>query len=148
MEHFSARRPRQESTMTEPARPKMNRVKYAAMLLGTAAIVAVPSVGLAAVASAQFNEQNYKWCQEGIKNTPELEDWMFWDMKKDCCLKAGGVWDPKQRECKEDKMDTRTLPGNSQIPSDIATAPVTNDPPRPIQVPSDIATVSTVSQGN
>ena len=49
----------------------------------------------------------------------------------------------------EPASGSRQLPGNVQIPSDIATAPtVTKAPPRPIRVPSDIATVSTVSQGN
>jgi hypothetical protein len=68
-----------------------------------------------------------------------------------CQEKAGGVWDDKQDACNEptDKMDTRTLPGNIQLPPDLVNAPgVTKAPPRPIRVPSDIATVSTVSQGN
>lgn len=48
-----------------------------------------------------------------------------------------------------DSHDSRQLPGNVEIPSDIATATaVTKDPPRPIRVPSDIATVSTMSQGD
>ena len=59
------------------------------------------------------------------------------------CLTAGPV--PRASS----PSGSRQLPGNIQIPSDIATAPaVTKDPPGPIRVPSDIATVSTVSQGN
>jgi hypothetical protein len=52
-------------------------------------------------------------------------------------------------ECRDDSQGLRQLPGNVEVPSDIATAPtVTEDPPRPIRVPSDTATVSTVSYGN
>jgi len=68
---------------------------------------------------------------------------------KDCCIKAGGVWDDKQHACNEpsDKTDTRTLPGNIQRPADLVNAPgVTKAPSQPIQVPSDIATAQAVSQ--
>jgi predicted YcjX-like family ATPase len=51
--------------------------------------------------------------------------------------------------CRDDSQGLLQLPGNVEVPSDIATAPtLTKDPPRPIRVPSDTATVSTVSQGN
>jgi hypothetical protein len=68
--------------------------------------------------------------------------------EKICCAGSGGVWNANRSECQAppgDSQGSRQLPGTVQIPSDIATAPVTKAPPRPIHVPSDIATVSTVS---
>lgn len=35
-------KPKEESTMTEPALPKLNRLRYAAMLLGALAVAATP----------------------------------------------------------------------------------------------------------
>jgi hypothetical protein len=146
--------------MTELTGPKLNRVKYAAMVLGAAAIAAVPSVGLAAVATA---EPPRSWDIEDYDNCLEDFAWMIMDtsineqkaIDEYCCVHSGGIFidDGYLGKCvappAEPAKGSRQLPGNIQIPSDIATAPtVTKDPPRPIQVPSDIATVSTVSLGN
>jgi hypothetical protein len=147
MEHFP-HQTREESTMSGLTRPKLTLFKYSAMLLA-AVVVVVAALLAAPTANAKINQNNYRWCTEGIKNTPDLEAWQYWDLVKDCCIKAGGVWDDKQHACNEptDKTDTRTLPGNIELPPDLVNAPgVTKAPPRPIQVPSDIATVSAESQ--
>ncbi len=74
----------------------------------------------------------------------------YWKAVKACCINSGGVWDDAKLDCRApsgDSQGTRQLPGNVQIPSGIATAPVvTQAPPRPIQVPSDIATAPAVTQ--
>jgi hypothetical protein len=130
--------------------PQLNRLKYAVMVLGAAAIAAVPSVGLTAVASAEpgvWDIEAYDNCAKDaaeLGGDAELVEWRL----KWCCWDSYGVWDAQRGKCYAPPGDTkgsRQLPGNVQIPSDIATAPVTKAPPRPIQVPSDIATVSTVS---
>jgi hypothetical protein len=143
--------------MTELTRPKPNRFKYAAMLLGAAAIAAAP-LASPAITTAQPNS-----------GTWDLEAWddcwrYYWatnpdhkvteENEKQCCWQSGGLWQdgPFGHDGKcvappaEPASGSRQLPGNVQIPSDIATAPVTKAPPRPIQVPSDIATVSAASQ--
>ena len=144
--------------MIESARPKLNRFKYAAMVLGAMAVAAFPSVGLTAVATAEpdsgtWDLEDYESCINAIPYDPETTTWQqIEDIKGYCCRRSGGVEDPAQEpeHCRApsgDAQGSRQLPGNVQIPSDIATAPtVTKAPPRPIQVPSDIATVSTVSQ--
>jgi hypothetical protein len=143
--------------MTESTHPKLNRVKYAAMILGTAAVMAVPSVELAAVATA---EPAPSWDIEEYDNCIDAFAWQQMDMSINqqnaltdyCCRHSGGIFidDGYIGKCvappAEPAKGSRQLPGNVHIPSDIATAPaVTKDPPRPIRVPSDIATVSTVS---
>ncbi len=131
--------------MTESNRPTLSRFKCSAMLLAAMAVVLAAPLA-APTANAQLNQDNYRWCTEAI-HILDLEDWAYWDLVKDCCLKAGGVWDDKQHSCNEDKMDTRTLPGNIELPPDLVNAPVvTQSPPRPIRVPSDIATAQAVSQ--
>ncbi len=145
--------------MTELSRPKLNGYKYAAMLLGAVAVAAVvPSVGLTAVATAEpdsgtWDLEDYESCMNGFPYDPETTTWQqIEDQKGYCCRRSGGVVDPGQEpeHCRApsgDAQGSRQLPGNVQIPSDIATAPpLTTTPLRPIRVPSDIATVSTVSQ--
>ena len=140
--------------MIESARPKPSRFKYAAMLAGAMAVVAFPSVGLAAVATAQagtWDIEEYDDCYDDFNKDGKITN----AERQYCCEESGGVWhqwDFGNGYCSAPPADTqgsRQLPGNIQIPPDISTAPtVTKDPPRPIRVPSDIATVSTVSQGN
>jgi hypothetical protein len=156
-EHFLTT-PQEESTMTEPTRPKLNRFKYAAMLLGAMAVAAFPSVGLTAVATAEpdsgtWDLEDYESCMSGFPYNPETTTWQqIEDQKGYCCRRSGGVEDPGQEpeHCRApsgDAQGSRQLPGNVQIPSDIATAPtVTKAPLRPIRVPSDIATAPAVSQ--
>ena len=146
--------------VTEPIRPKLSRFKYAAMLLGAGAVAAAPlaypATATAEPGSGTWDIEQYDDCVR--KESPTNPDDQGWDYliitMKTCCLESGGVWQDNGRggRCVAppgDSQGSRQLPGNVQIPSDIATAPtVTKYPPRPIQVPSDIATVSTVSQGN
>ena len=138
--------------MIEVTRPKLNRFKYAAMLFGTTAVVAFPSVGLAAVATAQagtWDIEEYDDCYDDLNKDGKITN----AERQYCCEESGGVWhqgDFGGGWCQappSDSQGSRQLPGNVHIQSDIATAPtVTKDPP--IRVPSDMATVSTVSQGN
>jgi hypothetical protein len=124
-------------------------------LLGAAAVVAFPSVGLAAVANAQqvLDVETYDNCVQNIKDSLAKGLIHIWDVRNayaSCCEYAGGTWNDNSGECAAppaDSQGSRQLPGNVHIPSDIA-APVTKEPPRSIRVPSDIATVSTVSQGD
>jgi len=127
------------------------------MLVGVVALAALPSVGLAAVASAEPNSgtwdlEDYETCMNGFPYDPDATNWQqIEDQKAYCCRRSGGVVDPGQEpeHCRApsgDAQGARQRPGSVQIPSDIATVPLTKTPPRPIQVPSDIATVQAVSQ--
>ena len=158
MKHFLTRL-REESTVIESASPKLNRFKYAAMLLGALAVAATP-LGYPAIANAEpgsgtWDIEQFDDCVRR-ESPPHPEDF-GWDRsmatRKTCCLESGGVWRETitgRGVCEAppgDSKGSRQLPGGVQVPSDLATAPtVTKAPPRPIQVPSDIATVSTVSQ--
>ena len=142
--------------MIQSTAPKVNRVKYAAMLLGALAVAATPLV-YPAIATAErvWDIEYFDTCiVAGDTFNPDGS--LNWADYKYCCEASGGVWtatsDGVTGSCSAppgDAKGSRQLPGNAQIPSDIATAPtVTKAPLRPIRVPSDIATVSTVSQGN
>jgi hypothetical protein len=144
--------------MIESTRPKLNRVKYAAMLAGAIAIAAFPPVGLTAVATAEPNSgtwdlEDYESCINAIPYDPETTTWQqIEDIKGYCCRRSGGVEDPSQEpeHCRApsgDAQGSRQLPGNIRIPSDIAIAPeLTTAPPRPIHVTSDITTEQAVTQ--
>ncbi len=136
--------------MIESARPKLSRFKYAAMLLGAMAVagtpLAYPAIATAEPNSGVWDIERYDECMRGGP-IDSLDD--QYRRERFCCGQSGGVWNGANCVAPPgDSQGSRQLPGNIQIPSDIATAPVTRTPPRPIQVPSDIATVSTVSQGN
>ena len=143
--------------MIESTAPKLNRVKYAAMLLGALAVAATP-LAYPAIATAEkvWDIENYDDCVDG-QAYDRVSEISINDQKllrRRLLRASGGVFidDGYLGKCvappAEPASGSRQLPGNVQIPSDIATAPtVTKAPPRPI-VPSDIATVSTVSQGN
>jgi hypothetical protein len=129
------------------------------VLLGAAAVVAVPSVALAAVAGAQpatWDIEAYENCLNNELPKNSSPAFQVATLKM-CCLESGGVWRESDvpgvtgGRCVAppgDSQGSRQLPGNVQIPSDIAAAPLTKEPPRPIRVTSDIAPVSTVSQGD
>jgi len=145
--------------MIEVTRPRLNRFKYAAMLLGAMAVagtpLAYPAIATAEPNSGVWDIDTYDYCMEAARTDYQKGEITLQDLTaraKGCCEYTGGVWNAAKQDCQAppgDSQGSRQLPGNIQIPSDIATAPtVTKDPPRPIQVPSDIATVSTVSQGN
>ena len=140
--------------MSGSTHPKLNRFKYAAMLLGALAVAAFPSVGFAAVASAEkvWDIETYDYCMEQIRAHYQRGEITLQELTEDartCCESNDGVWNAATQDCQAppgDAQGSRQLPGNVHIPTDIATAPLTKAPPRPIQVPSDIATVSAVSQ--
>lgn len=143
--------------MIEPTRPILNRSSYAAMLFGALAVAAFPSVGFAAVASAEkvWDIETYDYCMEQSRahyQRGEITLQELTEAARTCCEYNDGVWNAATQDCQAppgDSQGSRQLPGNVHISSGIATAPtVTKDPPRPIRVPSDIGTVSTVSQGN
>ncbi len=52
--------------MIEPISPRLNRSKYAAMLVGALAVAAFSSVGFAAVASAEkvWDIETYDYCMD------------------------------------------------------------------------------------
>ena len=54
--------------MIEPISPRLNRSKYAATLVGASAVAALPSVGLAAIASAEkvWDIETYDYCMVHI----------------------------------------------------------------------------------
>ena len=145
--------------MIDSSRPKLNRFKYAAMLLGALAVAAFPCIGFAAVATAEpdsgtWDLEYYETCMNSAPYNPDTTSFQqVEDQKNYCCRHSGGVVDPAQEpeHCRApsgDAQGSRQLPGKVHIPSGIiATAPaLTPVAPRPIRVPSDIATVSTVSQ--
>jgi hypothetical protein len=128
---------------------KLNRFKYAAMLLGAMAVAGTP-LAYPAIATAErvLDVEQYDACTSAI-HVVDLPDFAYWDLMEDCCDKAGGTWNKEIRDCQAppgDSKGSRQLPGTVHIPSDIGIEPVTKAPPRPIRVPSDIATASTVSQ--
>ncbi len=144
--------------MIESTRPKLNRLKYAAMLAGAMAVAAFP-LAYPAIATAErvWDIELYDWCMDqGAEDQMDYSIAQQLEAHRVCCEETGGIFidDGYVGKCvappaEPASQGSRQLPGNVHIPSDIATAPtVTKDPPRPIRVPSDIATVSTVSQGN
>jgi hypothetical protein len=148
MEHFLTR-PREESTMIQSTRPKLNRFKYAAMLVGALAVAATP-LAYPAVATAQryWDIELYQECEHRVveksDNREITTQEKFYEEISKCCVGTGGVWNPFTRECyaPSGKQGSRQLPGNV---SDIATAPtVTREPLYPI--PADIATAPTVTE--
>jgi hypothetical protein len=117
------------------------------------AIVSANALGSAALANAEpnnggtFDVAKFNKCMADLLDV-DGDDLDYRVTGRICCRASGGVWNESRSECEAPPADTqgsRQLPGEVQIPSDIATAPVTKNPPRPIQVPAGIATVSTVS---
>jgi hypothetical protein len=90
MEHFLTR-PREESPMIESTRPKLNRFKYAAMLLGALAVAAFPSIGPAAVAAAEpgtWDIEEYDDCYADLNRDGKITN----GDREYCCIESGGVW--------------------------------------------------------
>jgi hypothetical protein len=139
----------------ESARPKLNRCRYAALLVGVLAVAAVPSVGFAAVASAEkvWDIETYDYCMEQARANYQRGEITLQELTEDaktCCEYNDGVWNAATQDCQAppgNSQGSRQLPGNVHIPSDIATAPSTQIKPlRPFRVPSDIANAPAVSQ--
>jgi hypothetical protein len=140
--------------MIESTRPKLNRVKYAAMLLGAAAVAVAPLAHPAIAAAQKYWDIEYfdtckdAWYAEYQSGKIDFDDYHYGIRL--CCKNSDGVWNEAEQECQAppgDSQGSRQLPGNVHIPSDIAIAPaVTQVPLRPIRVPSDIATAPAVSQ--
>jgi hypothetical protein len=77
--------------MTGSSGPNLNRCKYAAMLVGTLAVVAFPSVGLAAVATAQpgvWDIEEYDDCYDDLNKDGQISN----GERQYCCVESGGVW--------------------------------------------------------
>jgi hypothetical protein len=124
------------------------------MIAGAMAVVATP-LAYPAVATAErvWDIEFYDDCLNGMSY--DQMDYSIAEQKnvnKRCCEDSGGVFkdDGYLGQCVAPPGDTkgsRQLPGNVQIPSDLATAPaVTQAPSRPIPVTSDIATEQAVTQ--
>jgi hypothetical protein len=124
------------------------------MLLGVAAVAALPPVaGLTAVANAEkvWDIEDYDMCvadQTGNQLDLSINDQKAFHAY--CCNRSGGIFvdDGYLGKCvappAEPASGPRQLPGNVHIPTDIAIAPLTKAPSRPM--PVDVATVSTASQ--
>ena len=135
--------------MIQSTRPKVNRVKYAATMLGALAVAVTP-LAYPAVATAQrvWDIEAYDNCTFGLENFR----WEYWDQMKKCCLDSGGVWKQDEYKCVAPPSEAPAGSRGTHLRPGIADAPAVTMVPeeqlRPIRVPSDIATVSTVSQGN
>ena len=115
--------------MIESASPKLARFKYAAMLLGALAVSAAPFAH-PAIATAQrywdieyFDTCRDTWYAEYQKGKITLDDYQYGIRL--CCQYSDGVWNEAEDECQAppgDSQGSRQLPGNVQIPSDIATS--------------------------
>ena len=136
--------------MIEVTRSKLNRFKYAAMLVGAMAVAGTP-LAYPAIATAQPNNsgtwdlERYEECMRGGPIYSEDDQYR---REHFCCGQSGGVWNGAKCVAPpaEPASGLRQLPGNIQIPSDIATVPtVTKEPPRLIQVPTDITTATALS---
>ena len=139
------------STLTDNLRKLGVAGLFTAAIAFGFSTVGGPATALAEPDSGTWDIEDYDDCLQSIlrfQGHLTRGDWAS------CCLHSGGVWIPGDfghGRCvappAEPASGSRQLPGNVQIPSDIATAPVlTQASPRPIEVPSDIATATAVSQ--
>ena len=128
--------------MSTSTQPKLNRVKYAAMLLGALAVAAGPlAYPTVATAQPKSDQVGYIECLvEGSKypgrTNPDgtvTEEWMM-----ECCALNNGIW--KDGDCTfgaQDQVRTRhdisglpvepvtpMLSGPRHLPGDVAVVPV------------------------
>ncbi|WP_142392690.1 hypothetical protein [Mycobacterium sp. 3519A] len=128
---------------------KRNRIKYAAVLVGAVAAVALPSAGLTAVANAQkvWDIETYDYCMEQSRahyQRGEITLQELTEAAKTCCEYNDGVWNAATQDCQAppgDTAGTRQIPGTIRIPTDMAIAPGVTKPPRQIQVSDQPFTV-------
>jgi hypothetical protein len=124
------------------------------MLLAAAGAAAFPPAGLTPVASAEkvWDIETYDYCMEQARAAYQRGEATLQELTeyaKGCCEYNDGVWNAATQDCQAppgDTKGTRQLPGNIRIPSDIATAPVKTEAPRPIRILSDIEVAQSVSQ--
>jgi hypothetical protein len=136
----------------EVTRSKLNRFRYAAVLLGAMAVAGTP-LAYPAIGTAQPNDsgtwdlERYEECMRGGPIYSEDDQYR---RERFCCGQSGGVWNGAKCAAPpaEPASGSPQFPGNAHIPSDIATAPLLTPAPRPIHVPSDIATAPAASQSN
>ena len=86
-------------------------------------------------------------CAADAKKNNAGDPETYYQLLRICCWDSNGVWDNRSQKCvapPADPQGSRQLPGNVQIPSDIATAPTVNRVPVPIRVSPGIATAPTV----
>ena len=75
--------------MTEPTRPKVNRFKYGAMLLGALAVAATPLAYPAiATAADEWDIGIYDRCIQEQGDSTFAQHY--------CCDRSGGVWIPRK----------------------------------------------------
>ena len=126
-------------------RPRPVR-KFMTTVAIAAAAVAI-SLPMAASAEPRvWDIENYDECMATILaqyQAGKITFQQFNDYAQTCCNVTGGVWSASQETCvapPADAQDSRQLPGNVRVPSDISSAQVaTPAPPRPIVVPPDLA---------
>jgi hypothetical protein len=134
-----------------------DRLRWLAIAIAAAAAIGANTLGYPSTASAEpvWDVEDYDNCMDayaGNQGEKSITDWK--NANGYCCRRSGGVFidDGYIGKCvapaaEPNSQGSRQLPGNAQIPSDIANAPaVTQAPPRPIQVPPDIATAPIVTQ--
>ena len=125
-------------------------------LLPAAVVVAALATGANTVAYSAIASAERVWDIEYFDLCIAAEDDYDadggWAGYRYCCESSGGVFVPEENgvagKCvapPPDPQGTRSLPGNVQIPTDIATAPTVNQVAPPTRVPPGIATAPTVT---
>ena len=114
---------------------------------------ATHAVGQAPVVYAEpqvWDIENYDECMAAVLaqyQMGKITFQQFHEYALNCCESNGGIWSASQETCvapPADSQGSQQLPGNIQIPSDIASAPpVTRVPLRPL--PPDIANAPAVT---
>jgi hypothetical protein len=138
--------------MITSTNPQLNRVKYAAMLIGAGFTVVASTLQYSAVATAEPNSgawdviafddclKKYNPGQAGSEE--EMEARIKW-----CCLDTGGVWKDNGTGTAECVAPSFSNPSRSQrIRSAIESEPLTPSRP-PIPNESDIGTATVTSIG-
>jgi hypothetical protein len=134
--------------------PRRFRQLLPAAVLAAALATGANIVGSPAIASAErvWDIENFDDCMAGLSHDQmnySLNEQKLFHQK--CCEYSGGIFidDGYVGKCvappaEPTSQGTQQLPGNVQIPSDIATAPVVTQAPR-ARIPSGIATAPTVT---
>ena len=121
--------------------------RLAASLLAAAATVGASMLGYPTTATAEpakWDPDSYSHCVRSIDPGLNASDYLA--RVKWCCAQTGGIWVNDDQVCVAPSTNTsgsRQLPGNIRVPSDIATVPVTQQPPH--QVPPELASEPAVA---
>ena len=121
-----------------------------AFLVLAAAALGASTFGYPATATAEapkWDPDSYGQCAHSVDPGLPASDYLA--RLKWCCAQTGGVWVNDDQVCvapSADTQGTRRFPGKIQIPSDIATVPVTQEPPsRRVALPPELTTEPAVT---